>query len=101
MSEKGLNQAWLKALLIQAANRKHNNLSIPPDLANTLFHGKPILWQYAEVVCSAFDIVNPEEIFRAVTQADLEKEAIKKDPVLAKKRKNNFRRRQAIQKVSS
>jgi hypothetical protein len=59
------------------------------------------MWQYAQVVCTAFDVVNPEEIFRAVTETDLQKEAIKNDPVLAKKRKDNFRRRQATQKVAS
>jgi hypothetical protein len=75
-------------------------MTLPGDLINTLFHGKPIMWQYAQVVCTAFNM-EPEEIFRAVTEADLEKEAIKNDAILGKKRKDNFRRRQARQNFSS
>ena len=100
MSANSLDQAWLKRLLVITANNTYNYMTLPGDLINTLFHGKPVMWQYAQVVCTAFNM-EPEAIFRAVTEADLQKEQLKKNPELAEKRESKFRRRQATQKVAS
>ncbi len=82
-----LDQGWLKRIVTKTANNKYKWIRIPPDLVNNLFLGKPVSWEYAEIACTALNITNPEDIFRAVTEADLAQEESKKNAKFQQKKK--------------